>query len=530
MSVDVENGGLVVAFEGEVHLLALGHAIVELVEIAFALESQTSRLWVGQIHLSMVGFKEHIALLGIGIKGEVKLDRIAIAHFRNFEGAAGLHLCLCKDFLSAFAVSAQFVDGGRLGESGAPLVEFCIGETDLVGIPALHGERLHSGEYAMMDVLHRDAVAGVVVPDSKHTTNDGGVVVLELHAAHLCRRPMLVKVLAVEVVVVVTCGGHDIYVAVGDAHEFVSLLLHLNGVGIAIVPNVHDDVFALDGRFAIGMGQRAPADGLLSVAFNEADIVVGEGAEFLHNFFLGIAILVRTDVNALAAEHRVLAFEVFFEEAVHKLHCLGVEKVEVVHAVLLAAYFGLVLRESQGVCRHVNLGDNLHAARIGQLLQSDKLGLGVGTIFGGQTRIGVAFQAEGSLRLVPVLIEIFLESVVVEVNLECVHFIIGHHLDEVAQIGHGNIFAATIQHEAAQLIARFVLGYAAGEGAVGTLLGQLKKRLCAPCEAAKGRSFYVNLLADLKFVGFFAFHLFIHSENEVASLCLSFGNGEFLAR
>ena len=65
MSVDVENGGLVVAFEGEVHLLALGHAIVELVEIAFALESQTSRLGVGQIHLSMVGFKEHIALLQI---------------------------------------------------------------------------------------------------------------------------------------------------------------------------------------------------------------------------------------------------------------------------------------------------------------------------------------------------------------------------------------------------------------------------------------------------------------------------------
>ena len=61
------------------------------------------------------------------------------------------------------------------------------------------------------------------------------------------------------------------------------------------------------------MGQRAPAHGLLSVTFNEADIVVGEGAEFLHNFFLGIAILVRADVNALAAEHGVLAFEVFLE-------------------------------------------------------------------------------------------------------------------------------------------------------------------------------------------------------------------------
>ena len=232
------------------------------------------------------------------------------------------------------------------------------------------------------------------------------------------------------------------------------------------------------------MRQRAPAHGLLAITFYEADIVVGEGAEFFHHFFLGIAILVRADVDALAAENGVLAFEVLLEKAVHELHRLGIEQVEVVHAVLLATDFGLVLREGQGMCGHVNLGDNLHTARIGQLLQGDKLGLGVGTILGGQARIGVALQTESGLRFVPILVEILLESVVVEVNLEGVHLVIGHHLDEVAQIGHGDILTAAVHHETAQLIAWHVVGHAAGEGTIRTLLGQLQHGLRAPYEAA----------------------------------------------
>lgn len=94
-----------------------------------------------------------------------------------------------------------------------------------------------------MDILYGYAVTGVVVPYGEHTAKDGGVVFLEFLIADGSRCPIVIKVLAVEVVIVITGCRHDVDETVGDADELVALFFHFLRVGVAIVPAAHDDVF-----------------------------------------------------------------------------------------------------------------------------------------------------------------------------------------------------------------------------------------------------------------------------------------------
>ena len=99
---------------------------------------------------------------------------------------------------------------------------------------------------------------------------------------------MFVKVLAVQIVVVVAGGGNDVHQPVGDAYELVALFLHVFGVGIAVVPAVHDDVLRFHGGVTLGVCQCAPNDGLLAEFLYVFDVAVGEVTEFLNNVFLGV--------------------------------------------------------------------------------------------------------------------------------------------------------------------------------------------------------------------------------------------------
>ena len=106
-----------------------------------------------------------------------------------------------------------------------------------------------------MDVFDRDAVAGVVVPDGKHTALDAGVLLFKLHTADVGRRPAVVEPLAVEIVIIIAGGRHDIDISVGDANELIALLFHIFGLRKTIIPATHQDVLRLDGSVAVGVSQ-----------------------------------------------------------------------------------------------------------------------------------------------------------------------------------------------------------------------------------------------------------------------------------
>ena len=252
------------------------------------------------------------------------------------------------------------------------------------------------------------------------------------------------------------------------------------------------------------MCQRTPEDGLLAIFLHIFNIVVGILAELLNDFFLGVGIFVRADMHALAAEHGLLAAEIFVEERVHKLIGLGIEKIEVVCAVVLAGQFGLVMRESERVCGAVDFGNDFHALLLRPLLQVDKFLLRVRAVLCREAGISVALQAEGSLRLAPVVAEELLETVVVEVDLQRVHLVIGHDAHEVAQVGDGNVLAAAVYHEAAQGILRHVYCHAFGQGGRAVFVADLQHGARSPLQALYRLGVETNALAYGHAVALFA--------------------------
>ena len=99
---------------------------------------------------------------------------------------------------------------------------------------------------------------------------------------------MVVEVIAIQIVVVISCGGNDIEESIGNAHKLIALLLHIARIGIAIIPAVHNHVLRLNGGIALSVSQCTPAHSLFAEALNKADIVVGKLTELLDNLLLGI--------------------------------------------------------------------------------------------------------------------------------------------------------------------------------------------------------------------------------------------------
>ena len=95
------------------------------------------------------------------------------------------------------------------------------------------------------------------------------------------------------------------------------------------------------------------------------------------------------------------------------------------------------MRKCQRVGGDVDLGENFHALRGGFALEGTELFLRIATVARSKTGEEVAFETESGRGLRPIVAEVLLEAVVVEVYLQGVHLIIGHHLDELAQIVHG---------------------------------------------------------------------------------------------
>ena len=205
------------------------------------------------------------------------------------------------------------------------------------------------------------------------------------------------------------------------------------------------------------MSKCAPNGSLLAKRLYIFNIMVGEIAEFLHYLLLGVGILIGSDVHYLTTEHGFFALQILLEESIHKLVGLGIEEVEMIHAIFPGTDFRLVMSEGERMGRHIYLGDDVDAILLCQFLEFDELCLGVAAILRRESRIGVAFQAEGSRGFRPVVTEKLSESIIVEMNLQSVHLVIRHHLDQRAQIRHRDELSAAIHHEASQPVGRLIL-------------------------------------------------------------------------
>ena len=243
---------------------------------------------------------------------------------------------------------------------------------------------------------------------------------------------------------------------------------------------------------------------MLAEALDVANVVIGESTELLNHFFLGIGILVRTDVHALAAENGVRAFEIFLEESVEEGVSFRIEEIEVVHSVVFTGDFGLIVCKCQGVSRRIDFGNDFNVVLLGVDLKIDELLLGVVAVASGKTGIGFALQAESGLCLVPIVVEVLTEAVVVEVNLQGVHLVISHGFHKLVHILDGEELATYVQHETTQFIFGYIGRYAARELTVLVLLGNLQQRACCPIGTLRSGSFHVSCLADVEVVALFA--------------------------
>ena len=137
--------------------------------------------------------------------------------------------------------------------------------------------------------------------------------------------------------------------------------------------------------------------------------------------------------------------------------------------------------EGQGVGRNINLGNDGHTEAVGQAVEVAKLGFSIIAVACGKTGIGVALHTKGSISLVPVVAKKLLESVIAQVNMECVHLIVRQYLHIVTQHGHGEKLAAAVEHETTHGIVGPVAQATLGHTAL-MLLAELQEGTGGPVE------------------------------------------------
>ena len=98
-----------------------------------------------------------------------------------------------------------------------------------------------------------------------------------------------------------------------------------------------------------------------------------------------------------------------------------------VHAIFFRSEVRAIVCERERVGRGINLRDDFHAILFSQFLQGDEFSFRIAAVAGSQPRIGVAFKTEGGLRLRPVIVKIFFEAIIVQVQVQGVHLVEPHH-------------------------------------------------------------------------------------------------------
>ena len=334
-----------------------------------------------------------------------------------------------------------------------------------------------------MYVAHTYTVTAHIVPDSKHTTLYLRILFLETHVAYQSRRPTLVQIPVIQIVIVVACSRYYIHQPVRNRYQLVSRLLHVLRIGKTIVPDTHQHVFALYRRVTLSMSQRPPYHSLFAIALHQSYQMVSQTKEQLDHLLPLVAVLIRANVHPRSAEHRLRPLQVFREETVYERHDFRISQIQVVHAELLTAEPPAEMSESQRVSRHVYLRNNLDP-QLGTLTHEvTELLLTVVPVARRELRETLAFQPEGRVRLVPVVVEVLLEPIVVQVNLQAVHLVVRHRSHQVLQVIHRDELPGHVNHKPAQPVVRPVLDVAARQPPV--LLPHLQQRLYPPHDSLR---------------------------------------------
>ena len=223
------------------------------------------------------------------------------------------------------------------------------------GVPALLADDLHGGQDAIVAVANGYAVLDEVVPQCKHAAVDERVLMVEALVANERWVPMLEEPFGVEVVIVVTRCGHDVDEGIGDGNHVEALLVHLRRICVAVVPKAHQHTVGRHGRHTLCMRQASPEDRLLVVLLDLIAEVHNEFTEALADGRVLVAVLVRSDMEAGAAEDRVWSTKILSIKAVEERNEFRVLEVEMRVVVLLGCQRRTVVRKGEAVGRHVEL-------------------------------------------------------------------------------------------------------------------------------------------------------------------------------
>ncbi|MNL10684.1 hypothetical protein D3C87_1314910 [compost metagenome] len=110
------------------------------------------------------------------------------------------------------------------------------------------------------------------------------------------------------------------------------------------------------------------------------------------------------------------------------------------------------------MCRHIDFGNDIYPICFSEFLKGYEFLLGIMPVLCRQIGVRSAFQPESCLYLVPVVIEINRKPVIIQVNVEFTHFVIGHHLYIASQKIYCKKLPTYIQDKAPYLILRIVTG------------------------------------------------------------------------
>ena len=196
-TVDKEEGFAVGAHKGEAYFATCGHDVVELVEIAFALEGEFAVLGRSEIHGGVGRGEEDIAAahrVGFEFEGDGVIIPHGITH--PVDGSIGQqHGARTAQGGTPFGnagQTAEEVDTGGFAEGGCTTGKLGIRHTHGCTRPRLGGDGTESGHDAVVDVAHGDAVPCVVVPNGEHAAENGGIAFFKLLITDLRRCPFLI--------------------------------------------------------------------------------------------------------------------------------------------------------------------------------------------------------------------------------------------------------------------------------------------------------------------------------------------------
>ena len=126
---------------------------------------------------------------------------------------------------------------------------------------------------------------------------------------------------------------------------------------------------------------------------------------------------------------------------------------------------------------NVNFRDYVEEHSFCLKLQIDELMLGIHSIGSSESRKKVAFESECPRSLLPIVVEILLKAVIVEVKLQGIEFVIGHHLNKIFEITCRYILPATVEDQSTNRICRSIKGRSTGNVAAMMLFTQLQQRV-----------------------------------------------------